>query len=130
MSHNNEIEYARNKYKTKNNVEWMNDPVYNDFTLAHLKSVHKYHQSIPGYQETPLVDLKQLAKDIGVGKVHVKDESKRFNLNAFKVLGASYSLAKELVGKSEEGIQKGIYIQYSNSIYTTLNIKHIMVMLV
>ena len=110
MSHNTEIEYASNKYKINDSAEWMNDPIYDDFNLAHLKKVHKYHQSIPGYHKTPLVDLKQLAIGIGVGSVHVKDESKRFNLNAFKVLGASYSLAKELVGKSERGIEKGSYM--------------------
>ena len=101
MSNLNEIQYVKNQYKDNVGNDWMEDPIYDDFNLSVLKTVHNYHQSIPGYKETPLVDLKQFATDIGVKKVLVKDESKRFNLNAFKVLGASFSLAKELVGKTK-----------------------------
>lgn len=100
MAHLNEIEYSQNKYKDNGGNDWMEDSIYDDFKLSVLKTVHNYHQSIPGYEETPLIDLKQFANDLGVKKVLVKDESKRFNLNAFKVLGASFSLAKELVGKT------------------------------
>ena len=100
MSQLNEIQCAINQYKPNDNHEWMTDPIYDHFSLPILKSVQNYHQSIPGYTQTPLVDLKQFASDIGVDKVWIKDESKRFNLNAFKVLGASYSLAKKLVTDS------------------------------
>ena len=33
---------------------------------------------------------------MNVGKIYIKDESKRFNLNAFKGLGASYAIHKAL----------------------------------
>ena len=102
MSQVNDIEYVKNQYKPDTEYDWMKDSVYDDFASIHLKNVHSYHQTIPGYQNTPLVDLKHFANEIGVGKVHVKDESKRFNLNAFKVLGASYSLAKVLVGNKHQ----------------------------
>lgn len=52
-----------------------------------------FHSSFPEYKETPLVNLKELAKVLGVKSVHVKDESYRFGLNAFKVLGGSYTIA-------------------------------------
>ena len=35
-----------------------------------------------------------LAKELGVKGVYIKDESKRFGLNAFKALGASYAIHK------------------------------------
>lgn len=61
-----------------------------------------YHSSFPEYQETPLADLKNLAKYLGVKSFFVKDESYRFGLNAFKVLGGSYCIGNyiaERLGK-------------------------------
>lgn len=52
-----------------------------------------FHSTIPGYKPTPLVSLKHLAADLGVAGLYVKDESKRFDLNAFKVLGGSWAIA-------------------------------------
>ena len=102
MSHNHNISYAKNQYKINSIDKLTEEPIYEEFNQANLKNVHKYHQSIPTYQETPLVNLKGFANDLGIHQVLVKDESKRFNLNAFKVLGASYSLAKQLVSKTQE----------------------------
>lgn len=55
---------------------------------------HKFHSSFPQYSVTPLVELKNLAKLFGVKNIFVKDESYRFGLNAFKVLGGSYAIGK------------------------------------
>ena len=54
--------------------------------------VRAFHRSIPEYAETPLIDLKQYAIKYGVKSIVVKDESKRFGLNAFKGLGGTYAL--------------------------------------
>lgn len=51
-----------------------------------------FHRTLPGYAPTPLVELPALAKELGVGRLFLKDESKRFGLNAFKGLGASYAI--------------------------------------
>jgi diaminopropionate ammonia-lyase len=51
-----------------------------------------FHQSFAGYTPTPLVRLDALAEEIGVKDLWLKDESARFGLNAFKVLGASYAI--------------------------------------
>lgn len=56
--------------------------------------VRAFHRTLPGYQPTPLVALPDLAKEVGVKGVYIKDESKRFGLNAFKALGASYAIHK------------------------------------
>ena len=50
-----------------------------------------YHQSFPEYEKTPLVHLYNLAKKLGLSSLCVKDESYRFGLNAFKVLGSSFA---------------------------------------
>ena len=44
------------------------------------------------YKKTPLVQLPNLAKHLGLKNILIKDESKRFGLNAFKCLGAFYSV--------------------------------------
>ena len=63
-------------------------------TPDHVQQVRSFHQTIPGYAPTPLVSLDDTAKALGVGKIWVKDESKRFGLNAFKVLGGSYAMGR------------------------------------
>lgn len=61
--------------------------------------VRDFHRSIPGYEPTPLVALPDLADRLGVGAILVKDESRRFDLNAFKVLGGSYAIARHLADR-------------------------------
>lgn len=56
--------------------------------------VQAFHRQLPGYNPTPLVRLKSLADEWGVGCIFVKDESRRFGLKAFKVLGGSYAVAR------------------------------------
>jgi len=57
-----------------------------------------FHKSFPQYAETPLVKLDSLASRLGVKGVYIKDESYRFGLNAFKVLGGSYAMARYIAG--------------------------------
>ena len=59
-----------------------------------IKEVREFHASFPQYDRTPLAALDKLAATLGVGGVYVKDESYRFGLNAFKVLGGSFAMAK------------------------------------
>lgn len=64
------------------------------FDPVAARRVRDFHRSLPGYRPTPLLALNSLAADLGVANVWIKDESKRFGLNAFKVLGASYAAAR------------------------------------
>ncbi len=52
-----------------------------------------FHGRLPGYAPTPLIELRALAEELGAGRVFVKDESQRFGLPAFKVLGVSWAIA-------------------------------------
>ena len=63
------------------------------------EKVKAYHQSFPVYQETPLACLQETARELGVGNIYVKDESYRFGLNAFKVLGGSYAMGHYLADR-------------------------------
>ena len=70
-------------------------------SLSEVKAreVSNYHKSFPMYRETPLIGLKNLAQKLNLNQIYVKDESKRFGLNAFKVLGGSYASAVYLAAK-------------------------------
>ena len=59
----------------------------------------RFHRSFPQYTETPLVNLSHLAAHLGIKGLYLKDESFRFDLNAFKVLGGSYAIGKYIAGK-------------------------------
>lgn len=71
-----------------------------------ITKVRNFHKSFPQYKETPLVNLESLAKKLGVAGVYVKDESYRFGLNAFKVLGGSYSMGKYLAQRLDMDIDE------------------------
>ena len=59
-----------------------------------------FHRSLPGYAATPLVELPaELAERLGVAGIRVKDESNRFGLPAFKVLGASWAANRAITAR-------------------------------
>ena len=70
------------------------------------KKTSRFHSGLPGYAPTPLVALDGLAGKLGVGKLWVKDESKRFGLNAFKALGGSYAMGMYLATKLGKPIEE------------------------
>ena len=88
------VQYER-KSGPKYNLDFLN--------LESAKKVQSFHASFPVYKGTPLVELKHTAKSMGLGNIYIKDESYRFGLNAFKVLGGSYAIGNYLakrLGKS------------------------------
>ena len=87
-----------------------------DFSPAVAKGVRAFHASFSQYSPTPLVVLPGLAGALGIKSVCVKDESKRFGLNAFKVLGGSYAVARCLAERlhlPEQGLTKSQLINPS-----------------
>jgi diaminopropionate ammonia-lyase len=57
------------------------------------------HRRLPGYAPTPLARCPDLAAQLGVAEVWVKDETWRLGLPAFKMLGASYACYRALTGR-------------------------------
>lgn len=55
-----------------------------------------FHRALPGYAPTPIRSLDHLAAEFGLAAVHLKDESDRFGLPAFKILGASWATERTL----------------------------------
>ncbi|MDR3211626.1 MAG: diaminopropionate ammonia-lyase [Planctomycetota bacterium] len=77
-----------------------------DFGPEEAVRVRTYHRSFPEYSPTPLLKLPALAHHLGLGGVFVKDESKRFGLNAFKVLGGAYAIGRILAERLGTSIDK------------------------
>jgi len=102
MSQEIEILYHINKKRSPSASSKTIELVSSDIQ----KSVTYFHQSLPGYRPTPLTKLTQLATHLGISDLWVKSEASRFDLKAFKVLGASYAIgrmmAKELKLDSEK----------------------------
>lgn len=71
----------------------------NEFNPAEITKVMDFHRGFNGYQPTPLRKLDGLAKWLGISEFYVKDESYRFGLNAFKVLGGSYAIGRYLANR-------------------------------
>src|SRR6056297_1595008 len=90
---NKEIQYTE---KNHNNIDYLNK--------NNLTKIYELHESIPNYSKTPLFELNKLAERLKVEKIWVKDESYRFGLNAFKVLGGIFAVASYLEEKYGEDI--------------------------
>jgi diaminopropionate ammonia-lyase len=74
-------------------VRWASQGEARDWTSAHVcGAARQFHRSLPGYRPTPLTELPELAAELGLGTVLVKDESNRLGLPAFKILGASWAV--------------------------------------
>lgn len=75
----------------------------------------RFHQALPGYAPTPLVPLPNLASALGLASLHVKDESQRFGLGAFKGLGASYAVyryvARALQQRTGQHLDPATFLQ-------------------
>ena len=69
-------------------------------SLSNVAKARFFHSTFPQYSVTPLDRLDGMAQYLGLAGLCVKNESFRFGLNAFKVLGGSYAMgcyiAKEL----------------------------------
>lgn len=68
-------------------------------SLDAAEKVRSFHKSFPMYKQTPLARLDETAKVLGLGGVYVKDESYRFGLNAFKVLGGSFAMGNYVANR-------------------------------
>ena len=81
----------RNEKEAKADTQFISQDV--------IKDVRKFHKAFEEYSVTPLHKLENLAKHSGLKGIFLKDESYRFGLNAFKVLGGSFAMGKYLAEK-------------------------------
>ena len=82
---------------------WYQNPAARNFSCDPAPAaVLDFHRGMPGYAPTGLRECPELAAELAVGRVFVKEESRRFGLPAFKMVGASWALYRELAGRSGE----------------------------
>lgn len=74
----------------------VNPAVDPDNVAAPSGEAGAFHAALPGYRPTPVHQLDAVARELGLAAVAVKDESDRFGLPAFKVLGASWAVERAL----------------------------------
>ncbi len=80
-----------------------------NYSLQKAEEIREFHRSFPMYAPTPLAKLPETAKQLGIGEIYVKDESHRFGLNAFKVLGGSYAMGNILARKLGKPLSEAGY---------------------
>lgn len=97
-------------------IEWVANhmPASEDASLPvmnveDIKKAQAFHQGFPQYSVTPLAKLDGMAKRLGLGGLYVKDESYRFGLNAFKVLGGSFAMARYIAEEMGRDVSEMTY---------------------
>mgnify|MGYP000580318049 CR=1 FL=1 len=78
-------------------------------SLRNVAKASFFHNSFPQYTGTPLARLDGMAKYLGLGGLFVKDESYRLGLNAFKVLGGSFAMAKYIAQQMDRDVSETAY---------------------
>jgi len=101
MMESAEINQQFRRRKMQQELKWVlnkipksSDPYLNIMSQENSLKVINFHRSFPQYRVTPLAKLPEMAKYLGLKGLYTKDESYRFGLNAFKVLGGSFAMAK------------------------------------
>ena len=102
MSHS-KIEWVENR------MEKSADEHLSIMSLEHVAAARAFHGSFPQYSVTPLAKLDALASELGLANLAVKDESYRFGLNAFKVLGGSFAMASYIAEKTGKPVSEMTY---------------------
>lgn len=75
-------------------------------SLDNVAKARAFHGSFPQYSVTPLANLEGMAGQLGLGGLFVKDESYRFGLNAFKVLGGSFAMARYIADETGRDVSE------------------------
>ena len=92
-----------------NHITKSEDTQLANMSLEEMKKAGHFHKSFPQYGVTPLTRLNGLAQHLGLDRVYVKDESYRFGLNAFKVLGGSYAIARYIAKETNKDVSEVDY---------------------
>lgn len=77
--------------------------------LDNVAKARAFHESFPQYSVTPLAKLDNMAQYLGLNTLCIKDESYRFGLNAFKVLGGSFAMAKYIAKELGKDVSEMTY---------------------
>ena len=91
---------------TLNQIAKSDDTQVRNMSMEEMSKANSFHKSFPQYEVTPLTRLSKLADYLGLKRLYVKDESYRFGLNAFKVLGGSYAIARYIAQQTGKDVSE------------------------
>lgn len=94
---------------TENHLPKSEDAYLRVMSLEAVDKARAFHRSFPQYDVTPLASLPAMAARLGLGGLYVKDESYRFGLNAFKVLGGSFAMARYIAQQTGRDVSQVDY---------------------
>ena len=87
---------------------------------APSRAALEVHRRLPGYTPSPLIELPEIAEDLGLERLWLKDESSRLGLPAFKILGASWAVVNAVQQRlGENGARLGAGAQTTKSLSGT-----------
>lgn len=92
-----------------NAIAKSDDRQIENMSVTEMRKANDFHKSFPQYRVTPLTPLPNLASHLGLKRLYVKDESFRFGLNAFKVLGGSYAIGRYIARQLGRDISEVSY---------------------
>ncbi|MGL3104373.1 diaminopropionate ammonia-lyase [Bradyrhizobium sp. BR 1432] len=72
------------------------------------RKVEHFLRHRDGHKETPLVSLAGLARGIGVGSIHLKNEGHRLGLGSFKALGGSYAVIRLVLEEAARKLGRNV----------------------
>ncbi len=93
----------------RNSMPKTDDKWLSLMSAENVAKARAFHRSFPQYETTPLRELNGMAGNLGVRDIFVKDESYRFGLNAFKVLGGSFAMANYIASELHKDVSEMTY---------------------
>jgi len=104
------MENLRCKSNVKSIKNTFYDSTYNEDELKYFKNeeiekILNFQRTNNKFTKTPLINLNALSNKLNVNNIYIKDESKRFGLNAFKVMGGIYAIGKYIAEKLDKKIE-------------------------
>jgi diaminopropionate ammonia-lyase len=77
-------------------------------SVAAAEEVERFLRHRENHVATPLHALPALARELGVGALHIKDEGLRLGLGSFKALGGSYAVIRLVLDAASERLGRVI----------------------
>ena len=77
-------------------------------SVAAAEEVERFLRHRENHAVTPLHALPALARELGVGALHIKDEGLRLGLGSFKALGGSYAVIRLVLDAASERLGRVI----------------------
>ena len=77
-------------------------------SVTAAEEVERFLRYRENHVVTPLYGLPALARELGVGAIHVKDEGLRLGLGSFKALGGSYAVIRLVLDAASEQLGRAV----------------------